>query len=164
MRRLSVIFMLSLLFACANTPAHDLPSYWIDDAEKNRRARELVDYIRQRYGSDAFLTVSQLGPQQYAFKDVVERFGRRAAIIYNERYPDFIIVFYVDIERGIGPWRDIEVQATLIRSVSERDGSEPILISEDTGSCSVDPKNKLRPCDGHVERLAESTLYSFIHP
>lgn len=152
-----------LAAGCTNTPPEETLSFWIDDAEKNRRARDLVRSIRdERFAS--ILSVSHIGPSQYKLQEVVEEFGRRAAVRYDSDSYDFIILFDVKVERGIGPWRDINVTTTLIRSVSEQNGSEPFFIAKEYGSCSVDPKNQIRPCKGHVERLAESTLYSFIHP
>lgn len=157
---IALLLVVVLVLGCGGTAIapQDRLALFIDDAEKDRRARDLVRFLRDERRA-SILSVSHVGPTGYRLKAVVERFANRAAIRYDAQSYDFIFKFDVKFEPAVAMGRKAVVSTTLIRGVSQRQGFEPYLISRQAMRCSSDSR-----CGDHVEHLAEASLYSFIHP
>ena len=176
MHRFVLVTMFLVLSACnAWVPDEVVIASSTNETAKNEIARQLVDDVRQWFGSDAILTIGSRSPGGYDFTSIVRNFAARAAVGYSDRAPDFVVVYELEEVDGFWTGPDITnylLTASLVRAVSANQGAEIILTSSYRGRCrdaspelpiSVFPELPIS-CESQIDTIAEAALYSLRRP
>jgi len=138
------------------------PSQALTEAEKNVFVRSLVQELRQRFGSNAILSIRSVSPREINLDEKVKIFGSRAAIPYRENRGFFEIRFELNETQAPGAYVGetiYEMSASLFRVNSANEGDELVAISRQRYRCKLS-SNKPQGCETTLQAMADDCLYS----
>jgi hypothetical protein len=172
-----ILSLILLLVGCSSPrdlPPEQQPARFIDDTEKNRRARDLDKFVRANVTSVGIRSLGYASARSIDFEQQTRQFASRMGVAYvgsistAQFSPDFFIFFEVSSEPTRGSTRthrELTLVANLVRTVAEEQGQKVVAVSKQTGRCAIKGPNRvLFTCDELPEMMAEAALYSFAHP
>lgn len=153
-------------------PPEQQPARFVDDTEKNRRARELDGFVRTNVTSVGIRSLGYLPVRGYDFEAQVRSFAQRIGAAYVGPIssaafpPDFFIAYDVEVERDLSRrHRNLTLSANLVRTVAQENGQGIVGVSKQAGRCILENDSiVLYSCEELPGLMAEAALYSFAHP
>lgn len=177
LRILTFSVTLLSLIGCSSPrdlPPEQQPSRFIEDTEKNRRARELDQFVRANITSVGIRSLGYLSIRGHDFEPQVRRLAQRLGAAYvgpisdADFPPDFFVAYDVDFEgsrTGSSNFKNLTLTANLVQTVAQEQGQRIVGISKQAGPCIVTGDSvRLYTCDELPGMMAEAALYSFAHP
>lgn len=164
MHQIAPIVCIALLFSCIKVEPSQINSLFINSEEEERRAREFLSRIYNKYGGVRNPTIGVINPRRHDFTDIVAEFASRAGWIFVKGgHPNFLIQYDVEYEVLGSRFSAYDVKAQFIDVGGTSGGVEILYASRKKRTCIREEVSRTLRCSKAPRVLAKAVLYSFIH-